>query len=168
MNSPASDNLIIAGNPLSQSTMLWQALVTAAREFGPQQHSFMLITKSHGGPNLALTVKLARQALDVSREQVLQHLQAGTSDVPVATIGTSKDEYLDVLTRAGVELGMRLPVAFIESCLGVFSESQADRLPDNVNVLFASGQRFLQYRTMDYATLAAGCEWLEESVGLPA
>jgi len=153
-----SDNLIVASNPLSQCTMLWQAFVTASSKFDPQLYFFVLVTKSHGGPNLSLTVKLARRAQDVSREQVLQHLQAGTSDVPPAIIGTSKDEYLAVLKRAGKELGIRFPVVFVESCLGTFSETQARRLPKNVDMLFASGQRFLEYRTLDYEALlqAAG------------
>ena len=151
----ASDHFIIASNPLSQGAMLWQALEIAAATFAPERHTFVLVTKSHGGPQLALTVKLARRASEVSREQVLQHLESGTSDSPAAVIGTSKEEYIEILRRAGQDLQMDFPLVFMESCLGTFSEIQAAQLPSNVSVLFSSGQRFLEYRTLDYSTLLA-------------
>lgn len=149
----ADSNFIVASNPLSQGQMLSEAMKTTARLFDPQRHEFVLITKSHGGPDLALTLKLARRANGVTREQVLKHLAAGTSDLPVAKIGTTKDDYLAILRRAGDELGMKFPLVFLESCLGSFSPAQMRAVPPNVGTLYSSGQRFLEFRTLNYFEL---------------
>lgn len=149
-------NEIINSNPLSQPEALSRMLAVAARQFDPAKHEFVLITKSHGGPKHALTLKLGRRASELSREELLQHLAAGTSDAPAAVIGTTRHEYVEVLKRTGLEQGMTFRLVCAEACQGTIDQPLAKQLPANVMTLVLSGSRYLSYRTLDYGNLLRG------------
>ncbi|MDZ4820629.1 MAG: hypothetical protein SGJ20_16820 [Planctomycetota bacterium] len=148
-----SDNYIITSNPLSQAVILDRALSAAATQFDPKQHRFVLITKSHGGKDLALTVRLARRHEEISREQLIEGLQNPTATVAPAVVGTSKEEYFDCLQKAGEQYGMQFSLVFVEACQGTFELPMIQKLPQNVTLLYSSGDRFLQYQTLNYPEL---------------
>lgn len=148
-----NENYIVESNPLSQGEMLKRALAAAAEHFDPRQYRFILVTKSHGGTNLALTVRLARRHEEITREQLLAGLRDGTSAVAAAEIGTSKEEFFAILRRAGEQQGMEFSLVFIEACQGTFEQPLAQQLPPNVRLLYASGNRYLQYQSLDYPRL---------------
>jgi len=152
----ANDNYIVAANPLSQRGMLQQALKVAAQEFDPHRHRFVLITKSHGGNRWALTVRLSRRHEEISQEQLLQSLESVDSVATPAEIGTTKDEYFSLLQSVGDNYGMNFSLVFMESCQGTFDAAQRNQLPTNVDLLYASGNRYLAYSTLDYPEFLRG------------
>ncbi|MDX1964280.1 MAG: hypothetical protein SFX18_14090 [Pirellulales bacterium] len=151
---PTTHDYILASNPLVMADSLALILTETARKFDPARYRFVLITKSHGSPEYALTVRLPRHHEDITREQLLASL-AGTLTVshPKPKIGISKQEYLRLLHNAGSRYKMKFQLVFIEACQGVFAEVEAESLPTNVEVLFSSGNRGLQYQTLNYPSL---------------
>ncbi|MEZ5943248.1 MAG: hypothetical protein R3C18_17785 [Planctomycetaceae bacterium] len=144
--------LVEDGNPLCRREALEQAVALAAELFPPKEHEFVLITKSHGSATQALTVRLQRDFREFSREKLEALLEAPETEVPVL-MGVTKPELFDVLAKAGHQQGMEFRAVFIESCRGTFDVSTMQQFPENIQQLFASGDRFLEYQTLDYPQL---------------
>lgn len=68
---PKFDNLVYDANPLAHPELFARALESVGKRFDPQQHQFVLITKSHGGPDVALTPRVILDAAATGREQLL-------------------------------------------------------------------------------------------------
>lgn len=146
-----SDDYVIKSNPLTCGESLRAVLAEAARRYDPSSHEFVLITKSHGGPDFAITVRLARHHEDLTVESLLASLEAESGSLPPRPeIGVSKADYFDIIRESGDLHSMRFPLVFMESCRGTFEESEKDRLPENVELLYTSGDRTLRYSTIDY------------------
>ena len=72
---------------------------------------------------------------------------------PPPQVGVSKAEYFAILDEAGRTRGMRFSLVFIEACRGIFAPGEEQKLPRNVKLLYTSGDRSLQYSTLDYGSL---------------
>lgn len=148
----STGDLLGDGNPLCRGEVLAAALRRTASLYAPSRHQFILITKSHGSPDFALTVRLARDFRDFTREKVEAMLEdPSQSEAP--SFGISKPQYFDILARAGTELGMRFRLVFVESCRGTIAPETISKFPSNIEALFASGDRSLNYQTLDYNAL---------------
>lgn len=153
---PSTGDYVLDGNPLVRREFLTAVLREAAHRYDPTTHHFVLVTKSHGSPVHALSVRLPRHHEEVTREQLLASMAGEAVDVPPApSIGVGKSEYFSVIDAAGDELGMRFSLVFIEACRGIFEPGEEQRLPTNVQLLYTSGDRSLKYTTLDYPMLFA-------------
>jgi hypothetical protein len=52
-----------------------RALEKAAQLYDPREYRFVLITKSHGSPGLALTSKLPRRHEEIDRDLLLRAMR---------------------------------------------------------------------------------------------
>jgi len=151
---PPSDDYVLQSNPLVRGEALEAVLAEAARRYDPAAHRFVLITKSHGGPEHALAVRLPRHHEEISREQLLASLAGDADEIPAPPkIGVTKAEYFALLDRAGRRHGLQFSLVFMEACRGIFAPGEEQTLPTNVRLLYTSGNRSLQYSTLDYAAL---------------
>ena len=133
---PPSDDYVLQSNPLVRGEALEAVLAEAARRYDPADHRFVLITKSHGGPEHALAVRLPRHHEEITREQLLANL-AGTADgIPAPPqIGVAKAEYFAILDRAGRRHGLQFNLVFMEACRGIFAPGEEQALPTNGKLL---------------------------------
>lgn len=87
---PRLDDPILQASPLTEPHVFARALVAAARLFDPNDHQFVLITKSHGSPELALMPQLTFQANAVRKEAVLavfdKEAAVRVSDAPLRSV----------------------------------------------------------------------------------
>ena len=151
---PPSDDYVLQSNPLVRGEALEAVLAEAARRYDPAAHRFVLITKSHGGPEHALAVRLPRHHEEITREQLLASLAGNVDGIPAPPqIGVAKAEYFAILDRAGHRHGLQFNLVFMEACRGIFAPGEEQTLPTNVRLLYTSGNRSLQYSTLDYAAL---------------
>jgi hypothetical protein len=56
---PRNENFILASNPLCDPQGFLACLSEVARHFDPAEHEFVLVTKSHGNPAMAMTPRVA-------------------------------------------------------------------------------------------------------------
>ncbi|MFH1264933.1 MAG: hypothetical protein ABIK89_04355 [Planctomycetota bacterium] len=68
---PHLDDPILQASPLTEPHVFARALVAVTRLFAPSDHQFVLVTKSHGTPELALMPQLTFQASPALRDKVL-------------------------------------------------------------------------------------------------
>lgn len=146
--SPTS-SLVLTGNPLSRSEVLETALTRVSEVFPADEYEYVLITKSHGSLEFALTPRLHRDFRDWNLEKLRQSLGDDQPEL-LETFGITKQELFAAIERAGQLHHMTFKLIFIESCRGVFDSTTIERFPSNVERLYASGDRYLQYQTLDY------------------
>lgn len=150
---PPSADYVLASNPLVRGEVLKLVLAEAARRYDPTQHRFVLITKSHAGPDRALTVRLSRHSEQMTREILLASLDGDPEELPsLVQCGVTKNDFFTALDNAG-EGKMQFPLVFLEACRGAISRGKEQSPPENVGLLYASGNRGLQYSTLDYEAL---------------
>ncbi len=150
---PPSADYVLSSNPLVRDDVLKLVLAEAARRYDPAKHRFVLITKSHGSPDRALTVRLSRHSEHTTRELLLAALDGDPQDLPaLIQYGVSKAGYFEALAAAG-EGKIQFPLVFMEACRGTIAAGKEQSLPENVELLYTSGNRSLQYSTLDYDAL---------------
>lgn len=141
---PDTDHLVLKSNPLSDRDVFTRALALVAEQFPPPLHRFVLITKSHGSREKALTPRLAVRAEETNREELLKVASPDTPDdeLPswVGRLGVSKADYLTTLAEAGQQRDMRFSLVFLEACEAATEEVGPDRLPPNVDRLLLMRQ----------------------------
>ncbi|QDU94508.1 hypothetical protein [Lignipirellula cremea] len=172
---------IYHANPLSHRDVFYAALVAVGRRFDPSDHDFLLVTKSHGGDQLAMTPRIVVDASKSSREKYLALVRAKTGKategattplpkvhvkvglradyqgelgVGGGRLGVTKAQYIETLRKVGDEMGMQFPLFFIESCKSQLDGVLLDRLrtPEaNIGRLYTSDRQGLEYKTLDYA-----------------
>lgn len=150
---PVGDNYIVSNNPLATEEGFFVALQSASDYFAPEDHVFLLLSKSHGNPQMAFTPRLiVRNELE-TRESILAKVEGDgeSSDAEPATedaaprIGTTKEAYFQVLQRAGDELGMFFPLVFMEACQSGLGLPETQDLPSNIGLLFTTQEKGTQY-----------------------
>jgi hypothetical protein len=153
ISPPRTADYILASNPLAMPEMLRVVLTETARRFPPDTHEYVLVTKGHGGAEMALTVRLARQHETTSREQLLAALDNPQGVPPSPAIGIRKAEYFSILAEFGKQHEMTFPLVFMEACQGQIEPQLQQQLPTNVALLYTSGGRYLKYQTLPYEEL---------------
>ncbi|MFO7903039.1 MAG: hypothetical protein ACQESR_27055 [Planctomycetota bacterium] len=63
--------VFLTSNPLARPEMFERALRQACRWFDPATHDFVLVTKSHGNAEMALTPRLVVRASETTKEELL-------------------------------------------------------------------------------------------------
>lgn len=88
---PEFEKSIYASHPLSHPAVFHAALVAVGQQFDPATHEFVLVTKSHGKRDMALTPRLAVNASEIGREELLALARTD------ATVGRmlDKDDFID-------------------------------------------------------------------------
>jgi hypothetical protein len=151
---PSSKDYILASNPLVRGEVLALVLSEAARRYDPAIHRFVLITKSHGGPDRALTVRLSRHHEQITREILLAGLDGNPEELPsLMQYGVTKEGYFAALADAGKTHKMQFPLVFMEACRATISAGTEQTLPTNVDLVYTNSNRALQYSTLDYDAL---------------
>ncbi len=157
---PRSDNIIEDSNPLATAAGLKMALSRAAATFDPHKYWFILVTKSHGAKELALTPRLSVIANGTNQKELIEILNnEDTITHPLPNwikhrLGTSKERYFELLEEAYSEYGMQFPIVFMESC-----ESSIEKLDNekrlslnSVGLLFST-EGSTPYRLLNYSIL---------------
>jgi hypothetical protein len=101
IDPPAAADYVLDSNRLAMRETLRRALAEVARRFQPANHDFVLITKGHGQPQMALTVRLVRKHEEISRDELLAAIEDPGSATPPTPTGITKDEYFEILRDAG-------------------------------------------------------------------
>ncbi len=151
-----NSDLILNSNPLGTGDGLRSALQVAAKEFDPTQHNFVLVTKSHGKRNLALTPRLAVLSLETNKDEILKvaradgELQENTPAWVMNRRGTKKSDYFQILSEMGAKYQLFVSVLFMESCASedLNGEDNSSR-SKNIGLLFTTAGA-TPYRTLDY------------------
>jgi len=136
--APPTEDFILRSNPCARRETLSAALNFAALHFDPQHHEFILVTKSHGSDNTALTPRLAVQAGETNREELLRVASDSSDDELPAWVGkrgVSKADYVAVLREAYDRHQMRFALVFMESCHASAKIDEMGELPSNVQRL---------------------------------
>lgn len=154
---PKLDSLVLDGNPLSRRAVFQSALQRVSELFIPKDHRYVLITKSHGSSQLALTVRLQQDFREFSKEKLESSLDDPNPNLS-PNLGIKKQEYFDVLKTAGNEFGMKFSLVFVESCRRTIDTSTLENFPDCIDRFFASGDRYLTYQTLDYSEVLTRVE----------
>lgn len=157
LSLPNQENYILAANPMADAANLARCLGEVARRFDPAAHEFILVTKSHGSPKMALTPRLAVRAEETTKEELLSIL---AGQVPAdrrprwaGRVGITKDQLFATLGEAHAAGGMHFSLVFVEACSGVLGEDVTVRAPDNVDRLYLTGREKTSYRNLDYAAI---------------
>lgn len=138
--APHHDNYILTANPLSDPRTMRDVLACAARWFPPDKHQFILIAKSHGSGNKAITPRLVVRAEETSREELLR-VTAGEADGDqrsewAGRLGIAKDEFFTILGEAHIHFSL----VYWEACEALSHEFRPSQIPDNVDRLLLIGE----------------------------
>ena len=158
---PEQENFILAANPLSDPDTLRLALEEVARQFDPAEHEFVLVTKSHGSLEMALTPRLVVRAEDTSREELLalvdEEIPEHERPAWARRLGITRQECFSILEEAGQRHRMRFSLVFTESCQGVLEQELKIRLPNNVRRMYTTGTQYAAYQNLDYERVFDRC-----------
>ena len=148
-----SDNFILVSNPLARPEMLARALEEACSHFDPNVYDFVLVTKSHGNAEMALTPRLIVRASETTKEELLAvaagELPEGQSPSWTKRLGITKDEYFRVLEKFGQDRNMHFSMVFMESCHGVLGKVTV-RPPQNIAHMYMTGEQDTEWHNLDY------------------
>jgi hypothetical protein len=138
----------LRSNPLAAVSGLNAVLSLAANLFDPATHHYILITKSHGTDEFALTPRLVTPS-SLGRERVLAIARdQATLDHPRP--GVTKTQFAAALERFGRSAHMIFSFIFLESC---DSSSGLTTLPANVGTIVATDDSGAQSNTISYDRL---------------
>lgn len=99
---PSLNGLIYKANPLSHPIVFQSALAAVSQQFSPQQHQFVLVTKSHGGAEFVISPRVVLDVSQVERESLLARLdrdvagmttQPGSGALKASKSSTSLDTW---------------------------------------------------------------------------
>jgi len=180
---PAGDPLL-EESPLAAPAALVAALRASAAMFPPEKHDYVLVTRSHGTAELALTVGLLEETLERPEPETEpgrpspedgdlgvrglgfsglgrrgmggKGLMLGGAEEAGRGVGIDKGRYLEILREAAP---MRFDLVFMDSCGSELSCEQFRDLSDNVLELYGSDEEGLDYADPDYGRIHA--EFLE-------
>jgi hypothetical protein len=160
--TPNFSSYILTSNPLSDAASFKLALDKVVQLYDPNKFEFVLITKSHGVGDLALTPRLAVRAEESSPEELLKLVgddNTGTENLPAWAkhrLGIQKTELMSILEDEGKRNGMFFRMVFLESCHSEFdtttTTAHSVSMPHNVaTIVTTHGET--PYRTVDYEVL---------------
>ena len=167
-----SDNYISQSNPLASPATFKQALQSVMEHFDPHKYRYVLITKSHGNQELAMTPRLVVRHEETDREEILGLFKGDLDEDELpewtkVTLGTTKEDYFAVLSELGKSHGMQFSLVVMESCKSSPSETGGDyQLPSNVDHLLATLGLNCEYYSFDYGevlTAAARGQGLQQA-----
>lgn len=117
---PKFDELAYNSNPLSHPQVFNNALTAIAAEFDPAQHQFILITKSHGGREIALSPRISLDVSQTTRGKLLAELEKahekGPSDASQAPARSAETGHIAERSKIGDPI--LDPVKFGDPILG--------------------------------------------------
>ena len=138
--APQHENYIVAANPLSHSDTMKDVLAFVADQFDPREHEFILVVKSHGKRDKALTPRLAVRAEETGRKELLRVAadRVGTGELPewAGKLGMSKHDFFSILGQSTLHFSL----VDWEACSALTEEVRPERLPDNVARLLLTSQ----------------------------
>ncbi len=153
---PRLENPIAASNPVCNPEVFSLLLTETARRFDPSYYEFVLMTKSHGNPEMAMTPRVSRLASDIKPEDLAALAGIGdrsaSDHAAVPRLGISRRQYFDLLNEQGRTEGMEFALVYIEACQGHFAEALKERLPANVRRAYVTAGG-AQYRNVDFERL---------------
>jgi hypothetical protein len=157
--TPIFDSYILSSNPLSDARTFKEALNAVVRLYNPNKYDFVLISKSHGASNLALTPRLAVRAEQTSPSELISLLQGNANPLPdwaKNRLGIQKADFMSILGKAGQDAGMFFRLVFLESCYSEVStedsQGTSTSVPHNISALVTTHGE-TPYRSVNYAEL---------------
>lgn len=85
---PSLNGLIYKANPLSHPIVFQSALAAVSQQFSPQQHQFVLVTKSHGGAEFVISPRVVLDVSQVERESLLARLDRDVAGMTTTQPGS--------------------------------------------------------------------------------
>lgn len=182
--------------PLCSPAGLRGTLRETAARFAPDEHEYLLITRSHGTQDMAITHAMFEAALDrppAATPQPVTPSNLGWAELGVrglgfrglgergmgekgmilgdrvlasAGVGVTKREYLDVLEEAGDALGMVFKLVFMDSCGSEIPEDLAREIPRNIHALYGSTPDGLNYDAPDFSLIGTQIDLCTHSGGV--
>ncbi len=153
---PDTDQPLLAKNPMSRPEVLALCLRETAKRFDPAHHDFILFTKSHGNPKMAMTPRLWVRPEEANRKEVIAVASGELAEDKRPAwsrrrFGITKDEFFGIVAQAGREEGMQFSLVFMEACDGVLGENVSVRPPENIRRLYMTGTEHTKFQNFDYA-----------------
>ena len=166
---PPPANRIMASSPLARLDVFRAALEAAASLYPPSTLDVVLIVKSHGTPEMALTPRLSADMSMTDEAEVIRQFltpsQAATP-VPWARIqGIDKLAFWQVLADLGDRRGVRFPLVFREVCeSGLVSWAEFAAVPPNVGLIAHSAMDSMSSAGIDLSPVlrsdTASVDWV--------
>ncbi len=153
--------------PLSHPRVFAEALQKVAADFDPQRHTFILVTKSHGGEDYAMTGLTGKLSAESQAELAEYVAENPCPDVEglneeddlglsgknglgaiAPKFGTKKDKYFSIVEKCGMDF----QAVFVEACDSQLPTELANELPKNIGRVYTA-ETGLNYQTLDYGKL---------------
>jgi len=152
-------NRILALSPLARLDVFRAALEEVTSLYPPGTLDVVLIVKSHGTPEMALTPRLSADMSLTTGAEVIRQFQASPENAtpaPWARIqGIDKLEFWPVLADLGSRRGVQFPLVFREVCEGgLVSWAEFAAVPPNVGRIAHSAMDTMSAASIDLSPLA--------------
>jgi hypothetical protein len=154
--NPSPDNTLNL-TPLSRSEYLQAALEQVGTLFPGRPIDAILLTHSHGQPDMALMPRVSADVADLDAA-TLRHILDFRDSKPswAAAKGTSKVEYWRVLSEISRTYGTRFVLVFRQACESGFdSLAEFRTVPASVNLVAHTAMGDLPYGKIDYDALVS-------------
>lgn len=114
LDVPRNEDPILAHNPVCDPAVFAMLLSEVARRFDPTRYEFVLMTKSHGNEQLAMTPRVCRLASDIGPAELAALAGVGDGSeagvTPAPRLGTTRQQYFDILGELGRSQRMHFAV----------------------------------------------------------
>lgn len=161
---PVFENERLAANPLSTPVGLHSCLAAVTKRFPTDSCNFILVVKSHGSIDFSMSIQFPRLRELTQFENVVKALEKPNELSAVTPLGTTKEQFFAVLADAGKQLKMQFKAVVLESCDGVLDHQTTQSLPRNIETFYASGNRKLEFQSIDYDQMLRGLRTSDEFV----
>ena len=156
---------ITESSPLCSSVALRAALEATTERFPSEEFGYVLVLKSHGAADLAMTPRLAVHHEQTSREELLAFLERSfaeghehdpdqdevTPDLFIDRRGVGKEDFFRVIAEAGEQQDLVFTAIFLESCQSGLELPAT--MPPNIGTLHSTGPDGAPFRNLDYTRL---------------
>jgi hypothetical protein len=92
---PKLNGLVCKSNPLAHPDVFTAALTAVSKRFDAANHQYVLVTKSHGGPQVALTPRIVLEASTTSRQDLLAMLDRDVTRTKSETLAAGTRTLLE-------------------------------------------------------------------------
>ena len=152
-------NRILAFSPLARRDVFRAALEEVTSLYPPDTLDVVLIVKSHGTPEMALTPRLSADMSMTTETEVIRQFFAppeSATPAPWARIqGIDKLDFWPVLADLGSRRGVHFPLVFREVCeSGLVSWAEFAIVPPNVGRIAHSAMDTMSAAGIDLSPLA--------------
>jgi hypothetical protein len=152
-----SPDLIINLTPLSRPEYFRAALERVAGLFSTAPAEAILLTHSHGAPDMALMPRVSADVLTLDAATWERIMRLGDRPPSWAALkGTNKVEYWRIIAEVSHKYRMRFALVVRQMCdSGLYSLAEFGMIPETVDYVAHTAMADLPYGKIDYGALVA-------------